>query len=120
VVSSSRNARLVLAATGLERWIDVVVDGAILATADLEGKPAPDGFLRAAEMLGAGPTGCAVLEDATVGVEAGRRGGFAVVLGVDRVGRPERLREAGADEVVSSLAELGSDWWADRARGVRS
>ncbi|UDY34154.1 HAD family hydrolase [Dermatobacter hominis] len=118
VVSSSRNARLVLTATGLERWIDVVVDGAVVDEEGLAGKPAPDAFLRAAAELGAERSACAVLEDAVVGVEAGRRGDLGLVIGIDRVGRPDRLRDAGADDVVSSLAELGPGWWATRATGA--
>ena len=117
VVSSSRNARLVLAATGLDRWIDVVVDGVVVDEEGLAGKPAPDAFLRAAAELDAEPSACAVLEDAVVGVEAGRRGDVGVVIGIDRVGLPDRLREAGADEVVTSLAELAPGWWDARVAG---
>jgi alpha,alpha-trehalase len=47
-----------------------------------------------------------VIEDAIAGVEAGRRGGFGLVVGVDRIGHPDWLRSAGADVVVSDLSEL--------------
>ncbi len=117
VVSSSRNARLVLSATGLGRWIDVVVDGAVVEDEGLAGKPAPDAFLRAAGELASDPSDCAVLEDAAVGVEAGRRGEVGIVIGVDRVGRPDRLRDAGADAVVTSLGELRPEWWGARVTG---
>ncbi|MBM4636241.1 hypothetical protein GS482_31715 [Rhodococcus hoagii] len=40
------------------------------------------------------------------GVEAGRRGGFGVVVGVDRAHHADALREAGADVVVSDLSDL--------------
>jgi beta-phosphoglucomutase-like phosphatase (HAD superfamily) len=47
-----------------------------------------------------------VVEDALAGVSAGRRGGFGLVIGVDRVGDPALLADAGADAVVSDLAEI--------------
>jgi beta-phosphoglucomutase-like phosphatase (HAD superfamily) len=40
------------------------------------------------------------------GVAAGRAGGFGFVVGVDRVGHADQLRRAGADTVVTDLAEL--------------
>src|SRR3546814_13491176 len=47
-----------------------------------------------------------VLEDAISGVQAGRAGGFALVVGVDRSGQTVELRRNGADRVVSDLARL--------------
>lgn len=106
VVSSSRNAPVVLEAAGLADRFTVVVDGAVAADRGLPGKPAPDTFRYAAELLGV-PTGaCAVVEDAESGVQAGATGGFGIVIGVDR-GTGERvLRERGADIVVNELDEL--------------
>ena len=72
----------------------------------LPGKPRPDVFLAAAADLGVPVEHAAVLEDALAGVEAGRAGGFGCVVGVDRKGRPDALREHGADVVVSDLSEL--------------
>src|SRR6266700_4208988 len=86
--------------------LDVRVDGVVARELHLRGKPAPDTFLAAARALRAPPAEAAVLEDALAGVEAGRAGGFAYVVGVDRVGQAEALRRHGADVVVSDLAEL--------------
>jgi beta-phosphoglucomutase-like phosphatase (HAD superfamily) len=47
-----------------------------------------------------------VFEDSLAGVSAGRAGGFGCVVGVDRVGQADALRESGADLVVSDLADL--------------
>jgi beta-phosphoglucomutase-like phosphatase (HAD superfamily) len=47
-----------------------------------------------------------VVEDALAGVEAGRRGGFGLVVGVDRGGQAAALAERGADLVVADLGEL--------------
>jgi beta-phosphoglucomutase family hydrolase len=106
VVSSSANTKLILDSAGLADRFDARVDGVTLATEHIKGKPAPDSFLRAAELLGAEPAAAAVFEDALAGVAAGRAGGFGVTVGVDRHGQPEALREHGADIVVSDLAEL--------------
>ncbi len=48
----------------------------------------------------------AVFEDALAGVEAGRAGNFGYVIGVDRVGQADALRQHGADVVVRDLSEL--------------
>jgi beta-phosphoglucomutase-like phosphatase (HAD superfamily) len=82
------------------------VDGVVIERDGLRGKPAPDSFLAGAEALGVEPSSAAVFEDALAGVQAGRAGGFGCVVGVDRAGTPERLREAGADVVVEDLGEL--------------
>ena len=63
-------------------------------------------FLEAARRLGATPAGTVVVEDAVAGVEAGRRGGFGLVVGVARTGSPAGLRAAGADAVVGDLGRL--------------
>ena len=72
----------------------------------LPGKPAPDSFLRGAQLLDVSPNQAAVFEDAIAGVATGRDGHFGVVIGVDRVGPAEALRRNGADTVVADLAEL--------------
>ncbi|HDZ75770.1 MAG TPA: trehalose-phosphatase [Aurantimonas coralicida] len=106
LVSSSRNARAVLAAAGLTDLFDVCVDGTDAHQLDLKGKPRPDIFLAAAKALGVPPKRAAVFEDAISGVQAGRAGDFGVVVGVDRAGQAAALREAGADIVVADLFDL--------------
>ena len=106
VVSSSRNAPSVLAAAGIAHRFEVVVDGAVAERDGLPGKPAPDTYLRAAELLGVTAAEAVVVEDALSGVRSGRAGDFGLVVGVDRgVGR-EALLAAGADVVVADLGEL--------------
>ncbi len=106
VVSASANAREVLAAAGIDDRFDATVDGVVATELGLRGKPEPDPFLEAARRLGADPRDTVVLEDAVAGVEAGVRGGFGLVVGVDRHHDPGGLRSAGADLVVGDLAEL--------------
>lgn len=105
VVSSSRNARPVLEAAGLGDRFEHVVDGVTIVEEGITGKPAPDMFLRAAELVGVAPTDAVVVEDATSGVAAGAAGGFGLVLGVDRGGNRDALLAAGAHLVVDDLAE---------------
>jgi beta-phosphoglucomutase family hydrolase len=106
VVSASANTALVLEGAGLLDLFPVRVDGLVAETRHLAGKPAPDMFLAAADMLGLDASRSAVFEDALAGVEAGRAGGFACVVGVDRVGQAEALRDHGADLVVADLTTL--------------
>jgi beta-phosphoglucomutase family hydrolase len=106
VVSSSANTQEVLQAAGLEHFFELRVDGLTARAESLKGKPAPDTFLAAARKLGVEAAAAAVFEDALAGVEAGRAGDFGYVVGVDRTGQAEALREHGADVVVQDLAEL--------------
>jgi beta-phosphoglucomutase family hydrolase len=106
VVSSSANTTLVLDSVGIRDLFDAQVDGVVARERGLAGKPAPDTFLAAAADLGGGPDDAVVFEDALSGVAAGRAGGFALVVGVDRVGQAQALREAGADVVVADLSDL--------------
>jgi beta-phosphoglucomutase family hydrolase len=106
VVSASANTPEVLRITGLDRFIQQRVDGNTLREEHLPGKPAPDSFLRGAQLLDVAPDAAAVFEDALSGVAAGHAGHFGYVVGVDRVGQAEELRKNGADVVVTDLAEL--------------
>lgn len=106
IISASRNLNEVLDAAGVGGLFEVRVDGIEAERLRLAGKPAPDVFLEAARRLKAEPSGAAILEDALAGVEAGRRGGFRLVIGVDRTGHADELRAYGADIVVSDPGEL--------------
>ena len=106
VVSSSANTRDILEITGLDQFVQKRVDGITLRDEHIAGKPAPDSYLRGAQLLNVGPDTAAVFEDALSGVQAGRAGNFGYVVGVDRVGQAEDLRRNGADVVVTDLADL--------------
>ncbi len=106
VVSSSANCHDVLVGAGLEDLLEVRIDGVTAKQEQLRGKPAPDTFLAGARALGLKPAEAAVFEDALAGVAAGRAGEFGFVVGVDRVGQADALKEHGADTVVADLAEL--------------
>jgi alpha,alpha-trehalase len=106
IISASRNTTRILEAAGVRDLFEAQVDGEVAAELGLPGKPDPAVFVEAARRVGAAPDRAVVVEDAIAGVEAGRRGGFALVIGVDRGGNREALAAAGADAVVADLAEV--------------
>jgi beta-phosphoglucomutase family hydrolase len=106
VVTSSANGKAVLDAADLSKYVEARVDGVVIAERGLRGKPEPDSFLAGAEALGVDRSAAAVFEDALSGVQAGKAGGFGYVVGVDRVGQADALKEHGADVVVTDLAQL--------------
>jgi beta-phosphoglucomutase family hydrolase len=106
VVSSSANTHEVLDVTGLAGLFEAVVDGVVAERDKLPGKPAPDMFLAGARAVEVEAAQAVVFEDALAGVQAGHAGGFGFVVGVDRVGQADALRQHGADVVVGDLSEL--------------
>jgi beta-phosphoglucomutase len=97
------NLELILELTGIERYIETVVGSEDTTL----GKPDPQVFLVAAERLGVEPARCVVFEDAVAGVQAARAGGMRCVA-VRFVAHhsEEALRQAGADRVIHTLAEV--------------
>ncbi len=114
VGSSSKNASAILQAAGLEHHFDVCVDGHVAEALRFPGKPDPALFLEATRRLNVQPSRVILFEDALTGVEAGRRGGFGCVVGLDHGQPPGALRQHGADVVIKNLravhVELGSSF----------
>ncbi len=77
VASGSSRAAIeaILAGTGLDAWLTVLVSAEEVP----RGKPAPDVFLAAAALLGAEPADCVVFEDAAPGAVAARAAGMRCV-----------------------------------------
>jgi beta-phosphoglucomutase len=73
--SSSKNARPILAAIGLDGFFDAVVDGTDIQRS----KPDPEVFVLAGMQVGVCPEHCLVVEDAHAGVEAGLAAGMFVL-----------------------------------------
>jgi beta-phosphoglucomutase-like phosphatase (HAD superfamily) len=90
----------------LDAFFEVRVDGNMIRAQQLAGKPAPDTFLTAAQLLRVAPTRAVVVEDAIAGVQAGCNGHFGLVIGVARKGNAAELRHHGAHLVVHDLGEL--------------
>jgi beta-phosphoglucomutase-like phosphatase (HAD superfamily) len=97
VASSSVRARLdlTLAAADLGRYFDVTVAGDEVAA----GKPAPDVYLRAAELLGADPRNCVAVEDSGPGAAAALAAGMRVIGVARNADHAGRLVEVGAGVV---------------------
>lgn len=106
LATSSRNAAAVLAAAGLSDAFDLVVGGVVAGELGLPGKPDPALFLEVVHRLGVPPARAVVIEDAVAGVEAARRGGFGLVVGIDRAQRRAELEAAGADVVLTDVSQL--------------
>lgn len=103
VISASKNCKAILVAAKLEHLFDARVDGVEAIKLNLKGKPAPDVFLEAAVRLGVSPSEAAIFEDALAGVAAGKAGGFALVVGVDRTGDASELLAHGAEVVLQKF-----------------
>ncbi len=106
VVTSSQNCDVVLQAAKIADLFEVKVDGNVIHEKNFSGKPAPNSYLEGANRLGVDPKRTVVVEDAISGVQAGRNGGFGLVIGIDRKGNGDELRQNGADVVVKDLGEF--------------
>lgn len=105
LATSSYNSGTILEKAGAAGLFGTVVDGVESTRRGLKGKPAPDIFAAAAADLGVANARAIVFEDAITGVQAGSKGGFALVIGIAREGNERELREHGADVVVRDLAD---------------
>jgi HAD superfamily hydrolase (TIGR01509 family) len=106
IVSSTprENIALIVRTLDIDGYLDAVV-----GEEDSErGKPDPQPFTTAADRLRVACSACVVIEDAPEGIEGGKAAGMRC-LGVATTRPPQRLRAAGADEVVQSL-EDGRAW----------
>lgn len=120
IASSSKNCRTILQLSGIEGLFQARVDGEVSAELKLKGKPSPDIFLKCAEMLGVPPQRTVLVEDAIVGVQAGRNGGFGLVVGIDRFGLGQQFQLNGADVVLTDLEGVSpgniDQWCAAKQR----
>lgn len=98
---SRANVDFILDGLQFRRYFRVILD----ASRYERGKPFPDCYLQAAELLGVKPADCIVFEDALNGLEAARAGGIRTVALVGTNPR-ETLEKAGADRVIGSFEEL--------------
>jgi len=107
VASSSKNCKQVLERVDLLDIFDSRVDGVVSAELGLHGKPEPDIFTTACDIVGVKYDKAIVVEDAVSGVQAGKKGNFGFTLGIARENNRRELEENGADFVVEDLEEVG-------------
>ncbi|MCX5682016.1 MAG: HAD-IA family hydrolase [Candidatus Omnitrophica bacterium] len=103
VASSSKNCAPILKKTGLEELFEARIDGVVSSELGLKGKPESDIFVTAAKHIHCAVNRSVVVEDAVAGVQAGKKGNFALVIGVARQGNDKELKEHGADIVVNTF-----------------
>ncbi|WP_256663775.1 trehalose-phosphatase [Pseudomonas sp. gcc21] len=107
LVTSSENALVVLEKTGLSDLFDARVDGLESIRLGLKGKPHPDIFEKAIELLGVPAQQALGVEDALSGVRSARDAGYRLVIGIDRSSTMrDQLLECGAHHVVDDLGEV--------------
>jgi len=106
VASSSKNCKAVLEAAGILDLFETRVDGLVSAELGLRGKPEPDIFTTACDNLHVHYREAIIVEDAVSGVQAGKKGGFGMVLGIAREGNAAKLKAHGADLVISDMREI--------------
>jgi len=107
VASSSKNCKPVLERVNLLDVFDARVDGVVSAELGLHGKPEPDIFTTACDMVNRSYGKAIVVEDAVSGVQAGIKGKFGLTIGIARENNVKELKEAGAHIVVEDLKEIG-------------
>lgn len=111
-VASSSSPERLRHGLGLVGLYDRFAPNIFSSTMVSRGKPAPDLFLFAAGKMGVAPGRCVVIEDSRHGVAAGRAAGMTVIGFIGGSHCPpdaaKRLREAGAERVISSHADLGA------------
>jgi beta-phosphoglucomutase family hydrolase len=107
VASSSKNCKPVLERVNLLDVFDARVDGVVSAELNLHGKPEPDIFTTACDIVKKDYSKSIVVEDAVSGVQAGIKGNFGLTIGIARENNVKELKEAGAHIVVEDLEEIG-------------
>ena len=123
LASSSRNAVAIVKQAGIRQLFDEIVDGVVSDRLHLRGKPEPDIFLQCLRQLESDPEPdkSGIAEDAIAGVMAGQRGGFGLVLGVDRK-RSGALGRNGANWVIDDFRKITADevshFFRERARAA--
>ncbi|MBT3383087.1 MAG: HAD-IA family hydrolase [Prolixibacteraceae bacterium] len=106
VASSSKNCKPVLERVDLLDVFEARVDGVVSAELGLHGKPEPDIFTTACDIVDTKYSRSIVVEDAVSGVQAGAKGNFGLTIGIARENNRKELEEGGADIVVKDLEEI--------------
>jgi HAD superfamily hydrolase (TIGR01509 family) len=105
-ISASANTGRIIESAGLGRLIEASVDGNVIRAQHLRPRPAPDILLAACDAAGVAPEQTAVFETSAAGIEAAKSSGVPLIVGVAIETASKPLLTAGADLVVTSLAEL--------------
>ena len=126
IASSSKNAKKILKKAQLIDLFDehLIIDGIVREEMGLNGKPSPDIFVEAAKRMGVPVHRAIVFEDASSGVEAGKRGNFGLVVGLARAGNQQELKKNGADIVLTDIGDMQNplqemnSWYKERLQEI--
>lgn len=104
LVSSSERQKLIVSLDAA--GIDEACFKLILSGSDVtKKKPDPQPYRKAAEMLGADPKECVVIEDAISGVQSAKGAGMTC-MAITNSFTAEELKDAGADLCIEKLDEI--------------
>lgn len=94
--SASKNASIIIKKLGIEHYLDGIVDANLIN----KGKPDPEIFITAADMIGLKYEECAVIEDSVAGITAAKSAGMIAV----GIGKKEYLSDA--DIVYPNIKDM--------------
>jgi HAD superfamily hydrolase (TIGR01509 family) len=102
LVTSSQRERL--ERTLVAAHLDGLFAATVAGDEVIRGKPAPDGYLAAARLLGVDPADCVAVEDSQAGIDAARAAGIPVLA----VSRPGLLRPLTGADLYADEVSIGS------------
>lgn len=105
-VVSTSSAGPVLDHAAVAGLFDVRVDRVLAHERCVPDLPDAAIYRETARALGVSPADTVVIAGDETGLDAARRGGFGLIIGIARTGPPQRLLQAGADRVITSLSEI--------------
>lgn len=105
-VSSDENFNKALESTETGNLFDVLIDAHASRKRGLKEKPEADLYLEAAKELDLPPESCILFDDTVQGLQAGNKGNFGLVVGVNRADNRKLLSENGADLVIDNFDEF--------------
>lgn len=96
---------------GIDRWFSYDTN-IIYDDGSFPGKPEPDIYLKSFKLLGLKPEECIVVEDAPTGIEAARRAGAGLIIGIDPEGKNKLTENEAVDHVIRDFTDWQEAWLA--------
>ncbi len=104
-MSEKNNVDFFIEGFHLERWFDI--DKIVYDNGEIQGKPAPDIYLLAAEKIGLKPEDCIVVEDALSGIEAAHRAGIGKIIAIESMDTKEVYSKVPAvNDIIADFDEF--------------